>query len=35
MVHLTITDLIAKSGNPKQAIIELHELAKKHGYFDK
>lgn len=28
-------DLIAKSGNPKQAIIELHEFAKAHGYFDK
>lgn len=28
-------DLIAKSGNPKQAIIELHQFAKENGYFDK
>jgi len=28
-------DLIAKSGNPKQAIIEIHQFAKANGYFDK
>jgi hypothetical protein len=28
-------DLIAKSGNSKQAIIDLHQFAKEHGYFDK
>jgi hypothetical protein len=28
-------DLIAKSGYPKQAIIELYKFAKKQGYFDK
>jgi len=28
-------DLIAKSGNPKQAIIELHKFAKDKGYFNK
>jgi ABC-type uncharacterized transport system involved in gliding motility auxiliary subunit len=28
-------DLIAKSGNPKQAVIELYEFAKENGYFDK
>jgi hypothetical protein len=27
-------DLIAKSGKPKQGIIEMHEFAKKHGYFN-
>lgn len=27
-------DLITKSGDPKQAIIELHQFAKEHGYFN-
>jgi hypothetical protein len=27
-------DFIAKSGNPKQAIIDLHAFADKVGYFD-
>lgn len=26
--------LIEKSGTPKQAIIELYDFAKKHGYFE-
>lgn len=29
------TDFIEKSGTPKQAVIDLHAFAKKHGYFDK
>jgi hypothetical protein len=29
------SDLIAKSGSPKQAIIELYQFAKEKGYFDK
>jgi hypothetical protein len=28
-------DLVAKSGNPKQAIVELYQFAKNKGYFDK
>lgn len=27
-------DFIEKSGTPKQAIIEIHDFAKKLGYFD-
>jgi hypothetical protein len=27
-------DLIVKSGNAKQAIIDLHAFAEGHGYFD-
>lgn len=28
-------DLIAKSGTPKQAVIELYQFAKESGYFGK
>ncbi|WP_137297182.1 hypothetical protein [Psychromonas sp. SP041] len=27
-------DFISKSGSPKQAVIDLHSFATKHGYFD-
>jgi hypothetical protein len=25
--------VMVKSGNPKQAVIDLYELAKEHGFF--
>jgi hypothetical protein len=28
-------DFIEKSGTPKQAVIDLYEFARQHGYFDK